>query len=295
MTPEFLQRAARLIRQPTWGLSKSQAASSNINERFWLKAGNPRRKSWEKITNSPKKLKRRFTDLSTKKKRKPPKGVVPPKKIVKSRSMSRITQLKAQKNRKWVNIFLDGTYFTSLELITVAKQGLKAGMDISQSEFNQLLRKHDAEKLLFRAMNFLSLRPRSEKEVTSYLQKKWTPKLSKEDYRTRVRGVVEKLKKENLLNDSEFANWWVEQRLTFRPKGKIALHKELQQKGIGNDIISEVLASLDEVEAAKRVVEKKSRIFKGQSSMQARRKLIAFLQRRGFSWDTIRQIVDESL
>ncbi|OGY17162.1 MAG: hypothetical protein A2785_04050 [Candidatus Chisholmbacteria bacterium RIFCSPHIGHO2_01_FULL_49_18] len=209
--------------------------------------------------------------------------------------MSRITQLKAQKNRKWVNIFLDGTYFTSLELITVAKQGLKVGMDISQSEFNQLLRKHDAEKLLFRAMNFLSLRPRSEKEVTSYLQKKWTPKLSKEDYRTRVRGVVEKLKKENLLNDSEFANWWVEQRLTFRPKGKIALHKELQQKGIGNDIISEVLASLDEVEAAKRVVEKKSRIFKGQSSMQARRKLIAFLQRRGFSWDTIRQIVDESL
>ena len=209
--------------------------------------------------------------------------------------MSRITQLKAQKNRKWVNIFLDGTYFTSLELITVAKQGLKVGMDISQSEFNQLLRKHDAEKLLFRAMNFLSLRPRSEKEVTSYLQKKWTPKLSKEDYRTRVRGVVEKLKKENLLNDSEFANWWVEQRLAFRPKGKIALRRELQQKGIGNDIISEVLASLDEVEAAKRVVEKKSRMFKGQSSMQARRKLIAFLQRRGFSWDTIRQIVDESL
>jgi regulatory protein len=209
--------------------------------------------------------------------------------------MSRITQLKAQKNRKWVNIFLDGTYFTSLELITVAKQGLKVGMDISQSEFNQLLRKHDDEKLLFRAMNFLSLRPRSKQEVTSYLQKKWTPKLSKEDYRKRVRGVVEKLKKENVLNDSEFANWWVEQRLTFRPKGKIALRRELQQKGIGNDIISEVLASLDEVEAAKRVVEKKSRMFKGQSSMQARRKLIALLQRRGFSWDTIRQIVDESL
>ena len=209
--------------------------------------------------------------------------------------MSRITQLKAQKNRKWVNIFLDGAYFTSLELITVTKLGLKVAMDISQSDLNQLLRKHHDEKLLFRAMNFLSLRPRSEKEVTSYLQKKWTPKLSKEDYRKRVRGVVEKLKKENLLNDSEFANWWVEQRLTFRPKGKIALRKELQQKGIGNDIINEVLASLDEVEAAKRVAEKKSRMFKGQSSMQARRKLVAFLQRRGFSWDTIRQIVDESL
>jgi len=209
--------------------------------------------------------------------------------------MSRITQLKAQKNRKWVNIFLDGAYSTSLELITVTKLGLKVGMDISQSEFNQLLRKHDAEKLLFRAMNFLSLRPRSKQEVTSYLQKKWTPKLSKEDYRKRVHGVVEKLKKENLLNDSEFANWWVEQRLAFRPKGKIALRRELQQKGIGNDIISEVLESLDEVEAAKRVVEKISRMFKGQSSLQARRKLIAFLQRRGFSWDTIRQIVDESL
>ena len=209
--------------------------------------------------------------------------------------MSRITQLKAQKNRKWVNIFLDGAYFTSLELMTVTKLGLKVGMDISQPELNQFLKKHHDEKLLFRAMNFLSLRPRSKQEVTSYLQKKWTPKLSKEEYRKRVRGVVEKLKKENLLNDSEFANWWVEQRLTFRPKGKIALRRELQQKGIGNDIISEVLASLDEVEAAKRVVEKKSRMFKDQSSVQARRKIIAFLQRRGFSWDTIRQIVDESL
>ena len=209
--------------------------------------------------------------------------------------MPRITKLKAQKNRNRVNLYLDGEYATSLDLLTVTKLGLKVGMDISQTELKKLVRTHQYEKLLNRAAHFLSYRPRSEKELRTYLQRKWRPETNKEKHTKTVEEVIGKLKKQGVVNDREFAEWWIQQRQTFRPKGKILLTQELRQKGIDGKIIEKALTTLDDYTQASNVAEKKRKSLRGLEPNKARLRLISFLQRRGFTWETIRRVIDESI
>ncbi|MCH7951251.1 RecX family transcriptional regulator [Patescibacteria group bacterium] len=209
--------------------------------------------------------------------------------------MPRITKLKAQKNRNRVNLYLDGEYATSLDLLTVTKLGLKVGMDISQTELKKLVRTHQYEKLLNRAAHFLSYRPRSEKELRTYLQRKWRPETNKEKHTKTLEKVIGKLKKQGVVNDQEFAEWWVQQRQTFRPKGKILLTQELRQKGIDGKIIEKALTTLDDYTQASNVAEKKRKSLRGLEPNKSRLRLISFLQRRGFTWETIRRVIDESI
>ena len=58
--------------------------------------------------------------------------------------------------------------------------------------------------------------------------------------------IIKRLKEEKLIDDLEFARWFLEQRQIFRPKGSYALKQELRQKGIGEKIIDQVLPNREE-------------------------------------------------
>ena len=58
--------------------------------------------------------------------------------------------------------------------------------------------------------------------------------------------IIERLKRGGLVNDSSFAELWVENRSEFRPRGERMLRVELRQKGISDEVISEVVSDLDE-------------------------------------------------
>jgi len=134
------------------------------------------------------------------------------------------------------------------------------------------------QKLLDKTYRFLSYRPRSEREIRNYLKKK---NASDEI----VQKIVKKLKKLRLIDDLVFCRWWIEQRITFRPRGKFALQVELRQKGIDSEMAKKVIeAMVDEVKLAKKVI---------QGKKANRQKLSALLARRGFSWEIIRQVLKE--
>lgn len=96
--------------------------------------------------------------------------------------------------------------------------------------------------LTAKALRLLSYRPRSIREIKQRLAK------TNADTKT-VNRVIDNLINQNLLNDQEFAQWWVGQRVKFRPKGNRALQFELRQKGVSQDIIDEVLLSPEEEQA----------------------------------------------
>lgn len=97
-----------------------------------------------------------------------------------------------------------------------------------------------------------------------------------------------------LVDDEAFVDWWLEQRATFRPKGKIALRMELRFKGIERDLIECSLAEkVDEEVLAKKSALKKMSSLKALPPEVQKEKLIGFLSRRGFSWEIIRKTLDE--
>lgn len=210
----------------------------------------------------------------------------------------KITSLKLQKNKTRVNVFLDGKFAFGLDLETVTELGLYKGQVLTRKRIDQLLFNSFFEKLYNRVLNFLSYRPRSEKEVKDYLYKRfqkvgkidavWQEKLQEK--------IFKKLRKQKLLDDLEFASWWLNQRLDFKFFGKRRLQAELFAKGIKREIIDKLLAEIKEeklLKLAKKLLEKKKKIYKNLGHWRRKEKLIGHLQRRGFSWEIIKTAIDD--
>ncbi len=201
--------------------------------------------------------------------------------------MAKVTRIKAQKNKKRINVYLDGKYAFPLDVDNLFKSGLKVGQSLSEKEVEDLVFKNESQKTLDKSVRFLSYRPRSEKEIRDYLKKKKVlPKL--------VIWVMKKLKGQRLLDDQAFAEWWVEQRSSFRPRGARALRVELRQKGIDQEMIEETVSRLvKELPLARKVAQKKMRVYRRLEGREFREKMAAFLGRRGFSWETIKKVLAE--
>lgn len=142
-------------------------------------------------------------------------------------------------------------------------------------------------ELIDKVYRFISLRPRSEKELKVYLHGKHTSLQDSEK-------IFTLLKKQGLINDSAFVDWWLEQRATFRPRGKRALMVELRQKGISQDLIEEALSkNLDELTLAQKALQRKLKLYDRLPDREKKAKLSAYLNRNGFSWETIKKALEE--
>jgi regulatory protein len=198
-----------------------------------------------------------------------------------------ITELRFQKrNKDRVNVYLDGRFAFGLAAIEAAH--LKVGQTLSDADIARLQKKDEIERAYERALNFLSYRPRSEAEVRRNLRQKNL----EEDV---IEAVIERLTRAGLLDDREFARYWVENRLQFKPRGARALRQELWEKGVPDSIISETLERVDENDAARQVAENGARRMAHLQPDDFCRKLSAYMARRGFSYAVIKPLVEEML
>lgn len=186
----------------------------------------------------------------------------------------KITKLEYQKkdpNR--VNVYVGEKFAVGISTDDVVKLGIFKGQEITQEELNKIIGQSEFGKLFDQALNFLSYRPRSEWEIRhKYYQEK--PELLEE--------VVEKLKVIGQIDDAAFAKWFVDQRNTFRPKGKLAIKQELARVGV--KVVPEL--GVSEVELARKAM--------GRRKFLDPAKLQRFLLSRGFTWETIKSIIRNS-
>lgn len=197
----------------------------------------------------------------------------------------KITALKAQKrNPQRVNIYLDGEFSFGVARIVAA--WLRVGQELSTEKIAGLKGQDVQETAYQRALKFLSYRPRSESEVGGNLRKHKVPEET-------ITTVMSRLRESKLVDDWAFANEWVENRSEFRPRGRYALRVELRQKGISEEIIEEVLESLDEETLAYRAAQKKARQLRAKNKNEFKHKLYGFLSRRGFDYEITSSVIQK--
>jgi regulatory protein len=136
------------------------------------------------------------------------------------------------------------------------------------------------EAALQKALRFWAC-PRSVDEVRKNLEKHEIPA-----------GIIEetitRLEREKLVGDVNFAKEWVENRSTFRPRGKRALSYELRQKGLSDTVIQEALGEeVDEEALALKAARVHARKLKGLEWNKFREKMGGHLGRRGFGFDVV--------
>ncbi|MHB1161157.1 MAG: regulatory protein RecX [Chloroflexota bacterium] len=195
--------------------------------------------------------------------------------------MRRITSIEPQKRpgSRRLNVHLEGQYAFSLNEELAAR--LSPGVFLSEAEIVDLQRQDDLHQVYDAALTLLTYRPRSVAELRSrLLRRSFEPAL--------VEEALEKLRKSGVVDDQEFAQFWVENRQSYRPRGGRLLHAELRAKGVDREIIDGVLPGPEEEEtAAYRVGQRKARSLKGLEWREFRQRIGDHLLRRGFGYETV--------
>jgi regulatory protein len=203
-----------------------------------------------------------------------------------------ISALRAQVNdSQRVNVFIDGEFALGVSLTTITKAGLYVGKPLSAEEYTRLEQVESADKAFLAALRFLEARPRSASEVRERLaRKEFAPPA--------IDAALARLAQLELIDDTAFARFWVENRQASRPRGTSALREELRRKGVAADVAAQILSDEeltgDEPARAMALARAALRKYAGAADRAAfTRRLGGYLQRRGFGFDTIRPIVDQ--
>lgn len=199
--------------------------------------------------------------------------------------MGTITALTKQKrNPNRVSVFLDGDFAFGLAAITAVT--LQVGQTLTKADIDRIQQQDQLENAKQTAIRFIGYRPRSVWEVQRHLEKKGFEAATIDQATSRLQAI-------NLLDDEAFARYWVDQRATFKPRSRYVLRQELQQKGIDRNLIDAAIADIDETAAARQAAAKQLTRWQQLPYDQFAAKLGGYLQRRGFSYEIIREITQE--
>jgi len=200
--------------------------------------------------------------------------------------VKRITAIRAGRGRrKRVNIFLDGRFAFSLEAEVAIREDLKVGQELSASQIGALARSDQFHRSLNAAAHYLGYRPRSEFELRQRLHQHGFDGDS-------VEAVLAKFKEQGLVDDMAFAQFWKDNRESFSPRSQRLTRLELRRKGVADDVIAQVVDTIDDGESAYRAALSKARSLPLSDYQSFRRRLGEYLKRRGFGYGVISHTVE---
>jgi regulatory protein len=203
--------------------------------------------------------------------------------------MGRITALHVSKGRGHrVNVFLDGKFAFSLGAKVVSREGLQPEQELSANQIETLVKTDRYERGLATAIRYLAYRPHSNAELQERLQQR--------GFDTETQDIViSRLKQQGLLNDTEFAEYWTDNRQSFSPRSRRLTRFELERKGVDREIIDHTVSAIDDESSAYRAaVSHAATLLRYDHDNHDRffRRLGSYLQRRGFDHDVIRRTVE---
>ncbi len=194
----------------------------------------------------------------------------------------KISKIEVQKNHNdRVSVFVDDEYYASMFLDTAVKYGIKKDCEIDEEDFKKYLVESEQNLAFNKAFNYMNTALKTSKQMRDYLKKKGYDEST-------VDNVIAKLKEYNYINDRTFAEAYVN---SYKSKyGKNMLKTKLIEKGVGKNIIDEVL---EDYESSNAVIDKllAKKIGKNQLTHEFVTKCIRFLSSRGFSYDEINSAI----
>jgi regulatory protein len=145
------------------------------------------------------------------------------------------------------------------------------------------------EKAKNYAFLLLKFRLRSEKELYQRLKRK------KFDEGI-IRETLFFLKEKGFINDEVFAKSWIESRIK-RPLGLQRVRQELRLKGIDKETIdsqiSEIKKNYPEEEIVSQIAKVRLSKLKNIDARVAKRRVYAYLLRRGFSLEVVTEVINQ--
>ncbi|MDT0612379.1 recombination regulator RecX [Streptomyces lancefieldiae] len=140
-------------------------------------------------------------------------------------------------------------------------------------------------------LRLLTGTPRTRRQLADALRKREIPDEAAEEVLSRFEEV-------GLINDSAFADAWVESRHHGRGLARRALARELRTRGVETTLIDAAVSQLDseqEEETARELVARKLRATRGLDPDKRLRRLAGMLARKGYPEGMALRVVRQAL
>jgi len=186
-------------------------------------------------------------------------------------------------------VLVDGREHAILSLEAIDRLGLVVGRTVDGLEDAIALESARLQSY-DRALNMLAFRARSSRELAQSLVKKG-------EERSHVDWAIARLQEQGLLDDAAFARAFTRSKVVGGKQSRRRVEQDLARKGVSRTVAGEAIEDVFEEEAIdqRAIVEeaarKKLRSLSGLDPAVQRRRLYAFLARRGYDLDDIRAAI----
>ena len=204
--------------------------------------------------------------------------------------MSIITKISVQKNNtSRYNIYMDKghgeEYAFAVNEDTLLKFQLTKGKELDDLDIEEIILADQVSKAYQSAINYLSYRMRSKKEISQHLR-------DKEIEPFVVTEILIKLEEQGYINDFNFSLSYVRTQVNTTLKGPEIVIQELVEKGIDRHLIEEAILEYpfeQELEHAMKLIEKGESKYRKDSFTVKKQKIEMALKRKGYRFSTIQQ------
>lgn len=165
------------------------------------------------------------------------------------------------------------------------EEGIRIGSEVTEEDIARMKRLTEARLAKEKALNLLSYRAHSQKELSDKLLRT----CGEEDAENAVRRMEEL----GLVNDESFAKAYAESMTRRKTYSARRVEQELLRKGIGRESAAAAVAEFCGNDEEKIMALLASRYAGKLAGREDSRKVIASLQRMGFQWEDIRRAMQE--
>lgn len=198
-----------------------------------------------------------------------------------------ITKVERQKKSDHRYIIHFGAYNLTVHEDVMIKYRMISGNSFMKEDLEEIVVADERQRAYVEGLRYLERKPRTAQEMARRLREK-------EIGETIITEVLQRLQQERFIDDPLYAKQWAEQRITNQRKSKLWIRQELREKGIDKSLIAEALENIspeEELESALQTGRKKWNMIRGDMN-DKRRKTGAFLMRRGFPGEVVRQVLN---
>ena len=180
-------------------------------------------------------------------------------------------------------VYIDGEYALSLDTQTLLEHRIDIGRELDDEELHDLIESSNERRAKEKALWLISYRSHSKKELRD--------KIRRTCDRQSAEKAVERMEELGLVNDRDYAERCAQTLIFTKHMSKRGAAMELRRKGIESEIIDEVLGDIevDEREQIQAVIERK---YPKIGDEKIRRRAVAALQRLGYGWDDIKDVIE---
>ncbi len=204
----------------------------------------------------------------------------------------RLTRLVLQrKDPNRVSVYIDDQFAFGLHQDLIAEHRIAKGDLLSVERQEELVRADQHLRAYRKVLHFIGYRPRTEYEVRRKMQALELDEALTSD-------IIDRLYKYHYLDDAQYARTYVRARLSSKGYGPRRIRQELTKKGISRSVAEDMLEELvqpeDLFEKAQALAEKRWARLERETDLRKRRKKVSdFLVRRGYTWDMVKQVLEE--